>query len=214
MSATDDLIERLVVGLTPVPQSTVRNRLGLGVGIGLAVSATAMVVTMGLRPDLTSAITTTSFWIKFAFTGLLASAGAVAVERLAHPDGSAGSAGIVSGAVILAMISLAVGQLLASAPADYRGLIMGSTSSSCPWLIMLLAVPVLTLGLWTMRAMAPTRLTRAGGAVGLLAGAASAFVYAFSCDESALPFVAFWYGLGIAATTFVGAVLGRSALRW
>ena len=214
MNATDNLIESLVEGLTPVPRGTVRNRLGRNIGFGVAVSAIAMVVTMGARPDLAGAVATATFWIKFAFTGLLALSGAIAVERLAHPDGSARRAGLLGGVIALAMLGLAVDQLLASAPADYRRLIMGSSASSCPWLIVLLAAPILALGLWTMRGMAPTRLTLAGAAVGLLAGSASAWVYAFSCDESALPFVAIWYGLGIAATTLTGAALGRSSLRW
>jgi hypothetical protein len=173
-----------------------------------------MVVTMGLRPDFTSALGTSRFWIKFAFTGLLASAGGAAVKDLARPDGSARNAAVLGGLAVLVILTLAVSQLLASAPEDYRRLVMGSTALTCPWLIVLLAVPILVAGLWTMRKMAPTRLVLAGAAVGLQAGSAAAFVYAFSCDESATPFVAIWYGLGIVVTTLLGAAMGRSVLRW
>jgi hypothetical protein len=65
-----------------------------------------------------------------------------------------------------------------------------------------------------LRTMAPTQLTLAGAAAGLTAGASAALVYAFSCDESALPFVLIWYGLGMALPTAAGAMLGRLALRW
>jgi hypothetical protein len=214
VNGTDKLIDELVAGLVPVRSSNLRDRLVLGIGVGFAVSAVAMVATMGLRPDFTSALATGPFWIKFAFTGLLAGAGGAAVTDLARPGGSPRTAAVLGGLAVLAMVTLALSQLLASAPDDYRPLLMGSTALVCPWLIVGLAIPILVTGLWTMRTMAPTRLTLAGAAVGLLAGSASAFVYAFSCDESAMPFVMIWYGLGIAATALIGAAVGRSALRW
>ena len=214
MNGTEKIIDELVAGLVPVRSSHLRERLVLGIGIGLTISAIAMVVTMGLRPDFASAAATSSFWIKFGFTGLLAGAGGAAVKGLARPDGSARNAVVLGGVAVLVMVTLALGQLLTSAPEDYRRLVMGSTALACPWLIVLLAAPILVTGLWTMRTMAPTRLTLAGSAVGLLAGSAAAFVYGFSCDESAMPFVAIWYGLGIGVTTLLGAAIGRSTLRW
>jgi hypothetical protein len=214
VNGTDKLIEDLVAGLVPVSSSHLRDRLGVGITVGFAVSAIAMIVTMGLRPDFASAPATSSFWIKFAFTGLLATAGGAAVKDLARPDGSGRLAAAAAGITVLVMVTLAVGQLLGSTPEDYRRLLMGSTALVCPWLIVLLALPILVTGLWTMQTLAPTRLTLAGAAVGLLAGSVAAFVYAFSCDESAMPFVAIWYGLGIVVTTLLGAAAGRSTLRW
>jgi hypothetical protein len=214
VDGTDKLIDELVTGLKPVRSSHLRDRLVLGIGLGIAISAVTMVLTMGLRPDFTSAVATGPFWIKFAFTGLFAGAGATAVRDLARPNGFARSVAIVGGLTVLAMLALAVSQLLTSPLGDYRRLVMGSTALVCPWLIVLLAIPILVTGLWTMRTMAPTRLTLAGTAVGLLAGSASAFVYAFSCDESAMPFVAIWYGLGIAITMLIGGAVGSRALRW
>jgi hypothetical protein len=84
----------------------VRNRLAASFALGLAASAIAMVVTRGLRSDLIWAVATASFWITFAFTGLLALAGAVAVESLAHPEGSARRAGVLGGAIVLARWAL------------------------------------------------------------------------------------------------------------
>jgi hypothetical protein len=65
-----------------------------------------------------------------------------------------------------------------------------------------------------MRGLAPTRLRLAGAGVGLLAGAAGAFVYAFHCPELAAPFLGMWYLLGMAIPTALGALLGPRALRW
>ena len=71
------------------------------------------------------------------------------------------------------------------------------------------------LGLfWALRSLAPTKLTLAGGIAGMLAGAVGTFIYAFHCNESAAPFVAIWYTLGIAAVGVVGALFGRVLLLW
>jgi len=47
-----------------------------------------------------------------------------------------------------------------------------------------------------------------------LAGALATLVYALHCPESAAPFMAVWYVLGIAIPTVAGALLGRRVLRW
>jgi hypothetical protein len=48
----------------------------------------------------------------------------------------------------------------------------------------------------------------------LLAGAVGAWIYAFHCNESAAPFVAIWYTLGMAAVGASGGLLGKWLLRW
>jgi hypothetical protein len=78
----------------------------------------------------------------------------------------------------------------------------------------LLSLPVLAGGVWAMRGLAPVRLVNAGFALGVLAGSAAAVVYAFHCNESAVPFIAIFYTLGIASSGVLGAALGRVALRW
>jgi len=65
-----------------------------------------------------------------------------------------------------------------------------------------------------MRGLAPTRPAQAGGAAGLLAGAAGAAVYALHCPEMAAPFLGIWYVLGMAIPALLGAVLGPRLLRW
>jgi hypothetical protein len=213
--ATPDLIESLATGLKPAPRRFVSRRLGLGIGSGLVLITAAVLLAWGPRADFSAALSTPSFWIKFAFTGVPMLGGIVAVLRLSRPDGRIPRAlwfGLAS--VVLTMAGMAAAQLLNAPAADHRSLIMGSTAAACPWLIMLLAVPVLAGTLWAMRALAPTRLTLAGAAAGLVAGAAAAFIYALSCGESAIPFVLIWYGLGMAVPTIAGALIGNRLLRW
>lgn len=215
MITTPDLIESLATGLKPAPRRFVSRRLGLGIGSALVIIAAAMLLAWGPRPDFGAALSTPPFWIKFAFTGLLMLGGIIAVLRLSRPDGRVPRAVWLGMAgVVLTMAGLAAVQLLNAPVADYRSLIMGSSAAACPWLIMLLAVPVLAGTLWAMRALAPTQLTLAGAAAGLVAGTSAAFIYAFSCGESAMPFVLIWYGLGMAVPTIAGALIGNRLLRW
>ena len=91
---------------------------------------------------------------------------------------------------------------------------LGKSALVCPWLIALLAAPVLAGLFWAMRGLAPTHLRAAGFAAGLTSGAAGAWVYAFHCPESALPFIALWYTAGILVVGAAGLVLGPRLLRW
>lgn len=214
MTGTPALIDTLVGNLTPAPRAYVGRRLATGLGGGILVSAAIALALWGPRPDLAAALATPSFWAKFAFTGLLAASGIVAVARLARPGAQAPMAALTAALTVLAMAALAGAQFLQAPEEAHRKLVMGATGAACPWLIMGLAIPILAGGVWAMRAMAPTRLTVAGTAVGLAAGASAAFVYAVTCDEWAMPFVFLWYGIGIAVPTAVGGLLGRRLLHW
>ena len=214
MATTPDLVEALVRDLSPAPRAWAARRLALGFAGGAAVAAAVTAWLWGPRPDFAAAVSTAPFWIKLAYTGLLAGAGLVAANRLGRPGGRGRLAIAVAIGLVAAMALLALLQLAQAPATARRGLMMGSTAASCPWLVMLLSAPIFAGGIWAVRAMAPTRLARAGAAIGLASGATAAFVYALSCDESAMPFVLVWYSLGIAAPVILGTVLGRSLLRW
>jgi hypothetical protein len=91
---------------------------------------------------------------------------------------------------------------------------MGGSASLCPIAIVTSAIPAFVAVLIVLRGMAPTRLTRAGMAAGLLAGGVGASVYGLWCRESTAAFVALWYTLGIVACGGIGALLGPLLLRW
>jgi hypothetical protein len=209
-----DLIDRLVADLSPTPPHAAARRLALGIGGGLVASAVLMVLWLGLRPDMMPAMGTAAFWIKFAFTLLLALAGIAAASRMARPAGMASAPVTVTGAVLVAIVVLAAIQFMTAPAFEHPALLLGGSALVCPWYIMALSVPVLAGTFWAMRGLAPTRLTLAGAVAGLAAGAVGAWVYSFHCIESAVPFVAIWYTLGIAGATVAGALLGRLALRW
>jgi hypothetical protein len=211
---TDELIENLSSGLLPVSRGAVLRRLAIGIGAGVIVSTILMLALLGLRPDLHAAMDTSMYWMKFFYTLVIALIGFWIVERLARPGVRANLQTALE-IVPLGAIALIAIFKLANAPSQMRmPMMMGHSAMVCPWLILGLSLPILAGGIWALRGLAPVRLTQAGFALGILAGATSAFVYGFHCNEIGMPFVAIFYTLGIAAAGLLGAVLGRVALRW
>lgn len=212
--ATPDLIDRLVADLRPVPRGAVARRVGLGLGAGILVSIAGMLLTLGPRPDMADAMATGSFWMKISYTAVLALIGAGAVAAIARPEGRLRNR-VLAGLAVLAICALlAAVELIGAAPAEQAALVMGSTALTCPWSIAILSLPVFAGAFWALRGLAPTRLTLAGAAAGLAAGAFAALVYSFHCPESAMPFIAIWYTAGVAIAGGLGAALGRWLLRW
>jgi hypothetical protein len=93
-------------------------------------------------------------------------------------------------------------------------LILGHTASVCPFLIALVAAPLLIALLWVMRSLAPTRLRWAGAASGFAAGSIGALVYTLHCPELAAPFLGILYLLRMLIPPAFGAWLGPRVLRW
>lgn len=212
--ATDDLIARLTRDLKPVPRSSVAKRLAIGLGLGFAASWLLMVWWLGMRPDITEASATMPFWGKLAYTLLLAVIGAWAVKRIAYPLGS-----IVINLVLMAVALFAFGILAAgifamAPPEMHYTMLTGKSLAVCTFNIVVLSMPLLIGAFWVLRGLAPTRLTVAGAAAGIAAGAIGSVIYSFHCTESAMPFVAIWYTLGVLIPGLIGAVAGRFFLRW
>jgi hypothetical protein len=211
---TNDLIARLTGELKPVPRTAVIQRVGTGLGISLVASAILMLLWLEMRPDLAEATTTMMFWTKFTYTLILAVAGAWAVKRIAHPLGSIRVNLGLMAATIVVMIVLAFAQLAMTPRDQYMALLKGHTIAVCTFNIVMLSLPLLIGAFWVLRGLAPTRLTVAGAAAGLAAGSIASFVYSFHCNESAMPFIAVWYTLGVLVAGLIGATTGRFILRW
>ncbi len=211
---TDDLITLLARDATPVKRSALPLRLVLPVLAGVVAALAILVPWLGIRPDLAEAAAGATYWMKTIYTFGLGIAGFALVERLSRPGARSrlGWAMIALWAVLAVVFAAA--QLI-STPADQmQSAFMGSTWDKCPWRILLLSLPGLALTLWTMRRFAPTRPTLAGAAAGLLAGGLAATVYGLHCQETAMPFVAIFYSLGIMLSAATGALIGSRVLRW
>jgi hypothetical protein len=211
---TDELIALLARDATPVKRGALPLRIALPALIGAIAAFVILVPWIGIRPDLAEAVGGSNFWMKTIYTFGFGVAGFALVERLSRP-GAKGRFGWIIIALWAAMaIAFASRQLMTQAPDQMYAAMMGSSWDTCPWRILVLSLPGLALILWTMRRFAPTRPVLAGAAAGLLAGGLGATIYGLHCQETAAPFVAIWYSLGMALSTLTGAVFGSRVLRW
>jgi hypothetical protein len=155
-----------------------------------------------------------AFWVREGYCAALSALGFITVVRLARPGMRLGFAPMGIPVAVVAMWILAVATLTAASPQNRARLILGHTAGICPFLIALIATPLLIALLWVMRSLAPTRLRWAGAAAGFAAGSIGALVYTLHCPELAAPFVGIWYLLGMLIPATLGAWLGPNLLRW
>lgn len=209
---TDDLIRTLAADAPAAPSRPLAPRLVLAA----AIAAVAWVVAMMLAAYGMPATAAPQgwFWMKNAYSLVLALAGLAAVSRLARPGGRMVWAGWLALAAVTVLAAMAVRETLMAPPGAVAPLWLGSTATVCVPRILLFAAPTFVATFWLLGRMAPTRPTLAGAAAGFFAGAVGAATYGLWCQESAAAFVLLWYTLGVAVTAALGAVVGRLALRW
>jgi hypothetical protein len=211
---TDNLIQRLTDDLKPAPSGYVVRRLMLAMTLGGLVALVGMLAMIGPRPDMIAALASPMFWIKLAYTGGTGLLALWAVERLSRPAVSVRRRLVWIALPVAAMSLMALARLLATAPELRRALLMGASADTCPWRIMATSAPIFLGLIWALRGLAPTRPGAAGAVAGLAAGGIGAAIYALHCPETAAPFVAIWYSLGIIGTGVIGWLAGPRLLRW
>jgi hypothetical protein len=209
-----DLILRLTANLAPVPRNFVARRLLLGTLAGLGLSIALVLVVLGPRPDLGVALATPMFWVKLVYPLSIALIAGLASERLARPAGRAHARIPWLALPVVLVLALAAIQFRSASPDERMALVMGGSARICPFLVLASAIPPLVGLVWAMRGLAPTHLRATGAIIGLAAGAAGAFAYAWHCTETGAPFLALWYTAGIAAAALLGWLLGPRLLRW
>ncbi|MFL5297306.1 MAG: NrsF family protein [Phenylobacterium sp.] len=211
---TDDLIQSLTGELKPVGRGAAAGRLAIGLGGGALVSTLVMLGWLGARPDLPQALQTPMFWVKFAYAALAALLLALATDRLSRPGARLGGLAVAVGLPFALMATMGAMRLAMAAREAWHELLMGDSADVCPWRILVIGLPLLAGAVWAVRGLAPTRLTLAGLMAGGAAGALATLIYSFHCPETAAPFVAVWYTLGMALVAALGAVTGARLLRW
>lgn len=211
---TNELIAALAADSSSVQAAEVARRFYLKLAGGAVLAIAAVLLLVGARPDLAHASLQPMFWVKLFFPASLAAAALVALRRLSHPGMRLGRVPAAIALPVIALWLMAALVMLAS-PSDERlPLVLGQSWLECLISITLLSVPALGLAFWAARELAPTRLSLAGTAAGLFAGAVAAFAYAIHCTEIQAPFLAVWYVLGMSIPTAAGALLGSRLLHW
>lgn len=211
---TADLIQRLTLEVRPVQAHALAQRLAAGAVLGGGVALLLLLLAVGVRDDLSSAMFTLPFWIKWLYVAALSVVGFACCARLARPDHAAGKLPWLLAAPVAVLVLFALYELQTAPSTTLSKLWLGHSALVCPWNITALALPIFAGVIWQMRRLAPTRLRAAGFVAGLLAGASGAVVYALYCNESAAPFILAWYTLGVLLPASIGALLGPRLLRW
>lgn len=211
---TDDLIAALAADSSPVDPAQADRRFFSKLAAGAMLALVAMLLLMGTRADLATAAFSSMFWVKLLFPASLAVCALVALRRLSYPGMRLGRVTAAAALPVLVVWLMAGVVLLTARAGERLALVLGQTWIECPFSIALLSAPALGLAFWAARELAPTRLSLAGAAAGLFAGAVAAVAYALHCPETQAPFLAIWYVLGMLIPAGTGAVLGRRLLHW
>lgn len=209
---TDELIASLVADSRPPPPVWARS-ISLAAGAGALASAVIFLTALGFHPDLTDAFVSWRFDLKLALVALalvLALNDAVGLADPTHRR----FASWLSWILPLAVVCAALIELSVTPPQDWLVRLVGTN-----WLVCLVAIPILSMaplvtGLFALRLGAPASAEKAGAALGRLAAAMAAFIYALHCIDDSPLFVAVWYTIATFAVIAIGALAGRFALRW
>jgi hypothetical protein len=209
---TDELIARLSADLKPIRRMAMARLLIGATLVSTVVAVIAMLMLLGMRPDMETASATMVYWTKFGYALALGLLGLAATLVLARPDGRTSWPWLAIIGLLAALLVLAVFQLAQAE--DMMPLVMGSSILRALTYIPVLSLPMLLGVLLALRRLAPRNPALAGFAAGIMAGGTGAWVYTFACDEAGMMFLALWYTLGIVIVGALGAVLGRFLLRW
>lgn len=208
---TEDLISALAAD-----RETSGPRMGPAMGMALAsgvfVSVTMFLLALGVRRDIAAALLTWRFDVKLAIVAVAVVAAVTDCIRSTRPEARRAPA---LGLIALGLLAVAVVVELAAVPANgWQARLVGSNAVMCLVSIPLLSLAPLIALLWAMRAGAPASPVRAGAAVGVLAAACGAAIYATHCFDDSPLFVATWYLLAAVPVIGSGAVAGRLMLKW
>ncbi|MFA6125144.1 DUF1109 domain-containing protein [Sphingomonas sp.] len=211
---TDDLIQSLSTGVRPVAPHMIERRLFVALAIGGAITALVVVLGLGLRHDLTTAMYGYAIWMKWAYTLSFTLIALFATYHLARPEATR-SRWLWLLLIPVGLLSvIAVMEFAAAPQSHWLTMWLGDSWRRCSMRVLILAAPIFAGLIWAFRRFAPTRLRLTGAAAGLASGAFAALLYSFRCDETSAAFVLTWYTLGMGGAAVFGALVGPRLLRW
>ena len=212
---TDELINTLVAdhAMQPGPK-LVRHGLVMAIIAGLAISSALFSLTLGVRPDILSALSTWRFDLKLSVNLVLVIAAAWVALRLSSPTTTPLSAMRALLVPALLLLAAVVYELVTVPSPEWLARAMGINASMCFMSIISLSLVPLMGVIYALRQGAPSSPAGAGAVGGLLAGAVGATVFAMHCTNDSPLFVAIWYALAIGLVATVGLLAGQYVLRW
>lgn len=212
---TDELINTLVADHAVQPRpKPVGHGLVMAIIGGLAISGALFALTLGVRPDIVSALGTWRFDLKLSANLVLVIAATWVALRLSSPTTKPLSAMRPLLVPALLLLAAAMYELVTVPASAWPSRAMGVNGVMCLASIIFLSVLPLTATIYALRQGAPTSPAVMGAVGGLLAGALGATVFAMHCTNDSPLFVAIWYTLAIGLTAIVGLLVGQYVLRW
>ena len=209
---TEDLIRALADDSVIRSEPVIRRFLTLAI-VGVLGAACVFVVTLTPRGDLAAVIGTPRVAFKFVATLTLIAVAGLLAFRATRPEAQLRLRAVLAPVLTLLAVAI-VAELIASPPAAWLPLLIGTNSLACMALVPLLSLVPLGAILMALRHGAPSDPRLAGAAAGFLAGGIGATFYATHCVDDSPLFVATWYGLSITVVAILGAALGARTLRW
>jgi hypothetical protein len=210
---TDQLIRTLAA------DNTERSRpVGFVLALALVAAAPVSVVmffaTLGVRPDVMTAMHNPFFDLKFAVTLALAISAIAISLHLSRPEA------LLRGWALLLLVPAGLlaagigGEMMMPQRLPMMTRLVGSNSRACMTAIPLMSLPLLAGALYGLRHGAPTRPAVAGAIAGLLSAGLAATLYASHCTDDSPLFVMTWYSIAAALVTAIGALVGSRVLRF
>lgn len=212
--STDPLIDRLATDLRPVRRRTPWRDATILLALG--VIEIACVLTLGLmRPDLSHAMQTPSFWWKTGSLSVIAAVGGATTLLSLDPTRSPRRGLRIVG--VLALAALVLGWLvdvIQTDPAGFWQRIDAAHGIICARKIVEMSLPaVLALGLLARRG-APVDARGTAWAVGVTAAAFGALAFALACPFDDPLYLAVWYSVACGVVTLATRLILPLLTRW
>jgi hypothetical protein len=188
--------------------------LAMALLIALPVSVAMLLTTLGVRPDVMTAMHNPLFDLKFVVTLSLAVPAIAIGLTLSRPQASLRGR---AWWLLLPLGILGIGmfcEMMLPQRLPMMARLIGSNSRVCLMAIPLFSLPLLVATLFGLRHGAPARPVLAGAVAGLISAGLAATLYAAHCTDDSPLFVATWYTLATAVVTAIGALAGAKVLRY
>jgi hypothetical protein len=210
---TDQLIRTLAADNTE-PARPVGFVLALALVAAAPVSILMFVMTLGVRPDVMTAMHNPFFDLKFAVTLALAIAAISVSLHLSRPEA------LLRGWALLLLVPAGLlvagigGEMMVPQRLPMMTRLVGHNSRVCMLAITVFSLPLLAGALFGLRHGAPAHPAVAGAIAGMLSAGLAATMYASHCTDDSPLFVATWYSIATALVTAIGALAGSRVLRF
>lgn len=180
----------------------------------ILIVAVAFYTTIGVRPDIDSALATVRFLFKFVITIALTVSSCLLMFRIGKPGvpWRAWAWGLLTPLALLA--AAAIFELSVMPPDTWMIRMVGHNSRLCLTIIPSLSIAPLACFLLALRQSAPARPGLTGAVAGLASAGIAATFYAANCNDDSPLFVMLWYPIAICVVAAAGWLGGRNLLRW